>query len=169
MHGILQQLSQLRKGKQPATDQGQVDIITNGTSIPQTIIATQPPLAHAERIGGPLMQARNLRLDFPIFHGDNPKGWIFRCEQYRRLAGLSDAELLSLAIGHLDGDVVPWFHWVKQTLGEMTWAQFKRALTTRFGTSKSMMQLVVLPSSVKQGLLLTINDNLKGWLTELAI
>ncbi|KAH9802546.1 hypothetical protein KPL71_001435 [Citrus sinensis] len=81
-----------------------------------------------------LVQARNICLDFPIFHGDNPTGWIFRCEQYRRLTGLSDADLLSLAIGHFDGDAVPWFHWLEQTMGEMTWAQFKRALTTRFGT-----------------------------------
>ena len=73
-------------------------------------------------------------LTFPIFHGDNPTGWIFRCEQYRRLTGLSDADLLSLAIGHLDGDTVPWFHWIEQTMGEMTWAQFKWAFTTRFGT-----------------------------------
>ncbi|KAH9655868.1 Cinnamyl alcohol dehydrogenase 5 [Citrus sinensis] len=134
MHGILQQLSQLRKGKHPVTDQRQVDIFTGGTSAPQTVIATQPPLEPTERIGSTLVQARNIRLDFPIFHGDNPTGWIFRCEQYRRLTGLSYADLLSLAIGHLDGDAVLWFHWLEQTMGEMTWAQFTRALTTRFGT-----------------------------------
>ena len=42
--------------------------------------------------------------------------------------------MLSLAIGRLDGDAVPWYHWLEQTMANMTWAQFKRALITRFGT-----------------------------------
>ena len=77
MHGILQQLSQLRKGKHPVTDQRQVDIFTGETSAPQTVIATQPPLEPTEHIGSSLVQARNIHLDFPIFPGDNPTRWIF--------------------------------------------------------------------------------------------
>ena len=80
MHDILQQLSQLRKGKQPFTDQQQVDIFTGETSTPQTVLATQPPLEPTKCIGNSLVQARDLRLDFPIFHGDNPTRSIFRCE-----------------------------------------------------------------------------------------
>ncbi|KAK9230905.1 hypothetical protein WN943_021136 [Citrus x changshan-huyou] len=43
-------------------------------------------------------------------------------------------DVLSLAIEHLDGDAVPWYHWLEQTMGNMNWAQFKRDLVTRFGT-----------------------------------
>ncbi|KAK9225875.1 hypothetical protein WN943_010920 [Citrus x changshan-huyou] len=89
MNNILQQLSQLQKGKQPITDQRQVDIFTGGTSASQMVLATQPPLEPAERIRSTLMQAH--------------------------------ADLLSLAIGHLDADIIPWFHWIEQTMGEMTW------------------------------------------------
>ncbi|KAK9195245.1 hypothetical protein WN943_003365 [Citrus x changshan-huyou] len=53
---------------------------------------------------------------------------------YQRLATLPETDVLSLAIGHLDGDAVPWYHWLEQTMGNMTWAQFKRALVTRFRT-----------------------------------
>lgn len=67
MHDILQQLSQLRKGKQSATDQREVDIFTSGASTPQTVIATQPPLEPAERIGNTLVQARNIHLTFLFF------------------------------------------------------------------------------------------------------
>ncbi|KAK9184859.1 hypothetical protein WN943_025210 [Citrus x changshan-huyou] len=56
--------------------------------------------------------------------------------QYQRLAALPEIDVLSLAIGHLDGDAIPWYHWLEQTMGNMTWAQFKRALVTRFGTFK---------------------------------
>ncbi|KAH9679855.1 hypothetical protein KPL71_026304 [Citrus sinensis] len=88
----------------------------------------------AGRIGGALVQPRHIRLDFSVFSGENPTSWIFRCEQYQRLAALPETDVLSLAIGHLDGDAVPWYHWLEQTMGNMTWAQFKRALVTRFGT-----------------------------------
>ncbi|XP_052291764.1 uncharacterized protein LOC127900631 [Citrus sinensis] len=88
----------------------------------------------AGRIGGALVQPRHIWLDFPVFSGENPTSWIFRCEQYQRLAALPEIDVLSLAIGHLDGDAVPWYHWLEQTMGNMTWAQFKRALVTRFGT-----------------------------------
>ncbi|KAK9180900.1 hypothetical protein WN944_024036 [Citrus x changshan-huyou] len=88
----------------------------------------------AGRIGGALVQPRHIQLDFSVFSGENPTSWIFRCEQYQRLAALPETDVLSLAIGHLDGDAVPWYHWLEQTMGNMTWAQFKRALVTRFGT-----------------------------------
>ncbi|KAK9213950.1 hypothetical protein WN944_005936 [Citrus x changshan-huyou] len=61
-------------------------------------------------IGGALVQPRNIRLDFPIFSRENSTSWIFRCEQYQRLTALPETYVLSLAIGHLDGDAVPWYH-----------------------------------------------------------
>lgn len=80
-------------------------MFTGGTSA-RTIITNQQPLKPAKCIGGTLVQAYNIQLKFPIFQGENPMGWIFLCEQYHYLTGLADADLLSLAIGHLDGDAV---------------------------------------------------------------
>ncbi|KAH9660393.1 hypothetical protein KPL70_024180 [Citrus sinensis] len=62
----------------------------------------------AGRIGGALVQPRHIRLDFSVFSGEKPTSWIFRYEQYQRLAALPEIDVLSLAIGHLDGDAVPW-------------------------------------------------------------
>ncbi|KAL9437226.1 hypothetical protein AB3S75_023138 [Citrus x aurantiifolia] len=93
---------------------------------------------HAGHIGGALVQPRHIRLDFPVgfpdFQGGKSTSWIFCCEQYQRLAALPETDVLSLAIKHLNGDAVPWYHWLEQTMANMTWAQFKRALVTRFGT-----------------------------------
>lgn len=113
MLGILQQLSQLCKGKQPSTEQRQADIFTGGTFAPRTVIANQPIHEPTECVGGTLVQARNIRVDFPIFKVKIQRGGCFPCEQYRCLIGLSDANLLSLTIDHFDGDVVPWFHWLE--------------------------------------------------------
>ncbi|KAK4849715.1 hypothetical protein QYF36_000134 [Acer negundo] len=61
----------------------------------------------------------------PIIHNQHQVGL--------GLPRVEEAELLSLATAHLEGDV-PWFQWLEHSMGQMTWAQFKRAVQTRFGT-----------------------------------
>ncbi|KAK3227574.1 hypothetical protein Dsin_007436 [Dipteronia sinensis] len=81
-----------------------------------------------------LVQLCNIRNAFPIFSGDNPSSWVFRCEQCQKVTALTEAELLSLATAHLDGDAVPWFQWLEHSMRQMTWAQSKRAVQTQFGS-----------------------------------
>ncbi|KAH7550551.1 hypothetical protein JRO89_XS13G0214900 [Xanthoceras sorbifolium] len=77
---------------------------------------------------GRRMEANNVGQPQPIHR------WVFRSEQYQRVTALTEAELLSLATVHLEGDAVPWYQCLEHSMGQMTWEQFKRALQTRFGS-----------------------------------
>ncbi|KAL5827784.1 hypothetical protein ACOSQ4_019581 [Xanthoceras sorbifolium] len=107
----------------------------NNVGQQQPIHRNQFPIGlRPQQAEGALVQPRNIRIAFPIFSGDNPSSWVFRCEQYQRVTALTEAKLLSLATVHLEGDAVPWYQWLEHSMGQMTWEQFKRALQTRFGS-----------------------------------
>lgn len=52
---------------------------------------------------------RNIRLDFPKFDGSEVLQWIFKAEQFYDYYNTSDAYRLTIAVIHLEKDVVPWF------------------------------------------------------------
>ncbi|KAH7567269.1 hypothetical protein JRO89_XS07G0041500 [Xanthoceras sorbifolium] len=77
----------------------------NNVGQQQPIHRNQFPIGlRPQQAEGALVQPRNIRIAFLIFSGDNPSGWVFRCEQYQRVTALTEAELLSLATVHLEGD-----------------------------------------------------------------
>ncbi|KAK1327086.1 hypothetical protein QJS10_CPA01g00010 [Acorus calamus] len=88
---------------------------------------------HDEEVG-PIFQRKTLRIDFPRFDGIDPEGWLFQAEQYQELNGVTDAQMVPLASVHLQGDAIPWYHWLKQSIGLLTWQQFSRAICARFGS-----------------------------------
>ncbi|KAF8412640.1 hypothetical protein HHK36_000608 [Tetracentron sinense] len=75
----------------------------------------------------------SLRIDLPRFRDDDPTGWVYTAEQYKKYYKISDKQMTTIATIHLIGDVVPWYQWVKKPIGELTWQQFTKALCERFG------------------------------------
>ncbi|KAH7548216.1 hypothetical protein JRO89_XS14G0084500 [Xanthoceras sorbifolium] len=70
----------------------------NNVGQQQPIYRNQFPIGlRPQQAEGALVQPHNIRIAFPIFSGDNPSGWVFRCEQYQCVTALTEAELLSLA------------------------------------------------------------------------
>ncbi|KAF8379112.1 hypothetical protein HHK36_028541 [Tetracentron sinense] len=45
--------------------------------------------------------------------------------------------MVRLAAIHLTGDAIPWYQWMKKTIGEVMWRQFVRALCVRFRPAES--------------------------------
>ncbi|TXG67782.1 hypothetical protein EZV62_009057 [Acer yangbiense] len=80
------------------------------------------------------IHGRTIRIEFPVFNGEDLMGWIFRAEKYQRATGITEAQLMTLAAAHLTGDTIPWYQWLERTIGNLCWPQFTRALSTRFGT-----------------------------------
>ncbi|KAK0579085.1 hypothetical protein LWI29_020745 [Acer saccharum] len=68
-----------------------------------------------------------------MFNGKDPMGWIFRVEQYQRATGITEVQLMIVVAARLTSDTIPWYQWLERTIGNLTWVQITRALSTRFG------------------------------------
>ncbi|XP_026433313.1 uncharacterized protein LOC113330698 [Papaver somniferum] len=49
------------------------------------------------------------KMDFPHFDGENPRGWIQKCECYFQIHKIEDGQRVSIASLHLDGRADQWF------------------------------------------------------------
>lgn len=50
-----------------------------------------------------------------------------------RVTGITKAQIMTLATAHLIGDAIPCYQWIERTMGELSLAQFTRALYNWFG------------------------------------
>lgn len=79
---------------------------------------------------------RYSRVDFPIFNGDDLKGWVYRCEQFFYVDGTSEDNKVKIAYINLEGRALHWHQAMLKThLGRELpiWNDYVRALYLRFG------------------------------------
>ncbi|GJU57551.1 transposon ty3-G gag-pol polyprotein [Tanacetum coccineum] len=74
-----------------------------------------------------------LKLHFPRFGGEDPRGWLYQAEQYFEFQRVEAEDQVQLASFHLDGIALQWHRWITKFRGPMTWAEFSKALLGRFG------------------------------------
>lgn len=79
------------------------------------------------------LQNRAVRVDFPLFEGDEVLNWIFRAEQFFTYYRISDPYRLELASIHLDGPVVSWYQMLIKTGTVSCWADLVTALEEDYG------------------------------------
>lgn len=72
---------------------------------------------------------RPLRMELPLFAGENPDGWVYRIERYFLLMHMNNS-----IIG-LDGDALTWFQWENQRRPISSWVHLKQQLLLRFRSS----------------------------------
>ncbi|KAK4407689.1 hypothetical protein Sango_0349900 [Sesamum angolense] len=72
-------------------------------------------------------------VEFPKFNGDEPRGWIWKCQWYfQTVYTIPDDQRVSLAPIHLEGNAELWFQGlVKKEVP--TWQQFIEEVYERFG------------------------------------
>ncbi|XP_062085608.1 uncharacterized protein LOC133791705 [Humulus lupulus] len=75
---------------------------------------------------------RPLRMELPLFSGENPNGWVYRIERYFLLTRMTEAMMLETAIVSLDGDALTWCQWENQRRPITSWATLRRLLILRF-------------------------------------
>lgn len=76
--------------------------------------------------------SRVCRLDFPIFSGEDPDGWISKAERYFEVYHLSEVEKLGAGIVGLEGDALHWFQWMNKRHTVMNWRMLRRMMLKRF-------------------------------------
>lgn len=52
--------------------------------------------------------AKGPRLEFPVFEGDNPLGWIRQCDKYFELARVPEENRSDLAVSYMTGRADNW-------------------------------------------------------------
>ena len=82
-----------------------------------------------------LFRSKNLMLDFPRFHGEDPTCWIYKTNKFFSFYGTPEHQKVLMASYHLNGEALISFQDSEQAGGFASWEVFIRALQTRFGTS----------------------------------
>nr|GEY27471.1 Ty3/gypsy retrotransposon protein [Tanacetum cinerariifolium] len=62
-----------------------------------------------------------LKLQFPRFGGEDPRGWLYQAEQYFEFQRVAPVDQVQLASIHMDGIALQWHRWITKFRGPMTW------------------------------------------------
>ncbi|XP_035546606.1 uncharacterized protein LOC118348648 [Juglans regia] len=87
-----------------------------------------------------VVSSKTAKLEFPRFSGDDPTEWFNRVNQFFEFQNTPEAQRVSLASYHLEGEANQWWQWIRRTLREegraLSWANFENELWARFGPSE---------------------------------
>ena len=91
--------------------------------------------------GGRLVVSSKIaKLEFPRFSGDDPSEWFNRVNQFFEFQNTPEAQKVSLASYHLEGEANQWWQWIRRTFQEegrvLSWMNFEDKLWARFGPSE---------------------------------
>lgn len=84
--------------------------------------------------GGEL-QPRSVRLDFPVFGGEDPHGWLYKVNQFFTFHNTLPQHRLRLVSFHVAGRALVWFRDMDESGLLCGWEEFVKALLIRFGPS----------------------------------
>ncbi|XP_026398743.1 uncharacterized protein LOC113294565 [Papaver somniferum] len=76
--------------------------------------------------------SRHSKIDFPRFDGNNPRGWIRKCERYFQLNMVVDTHKVDLASIHLDGRADSWFLDYQEGKPILEWSRFASDICFHF-------------------------------------
>ncbi|KAG2685435.1 hypothetical protein I3760_10G124800 [Carya illinoinensis] len=79
------------------------------------------------------IQPRPIRLDFPVFNGDNPHGWLFKVKHFCTYHSILPQHKMRLVSLHMEGKALVWFQDLEESGRINTWDAFVKALLIRFG------------------------------------
>ncbi|XP_034707028.1 uncharacterized protein LOC117930485 [Vitis riparia] len=91
--------------------------------------------------GGRLVvSSKTAKLEFPRFSGDDPTEWFNRVNQFFEFQNTPEAQKVSLASYHLEGEANQWWQWIHRTFQEegrvLSWMNFEDELWAHFGPSE---------------------------------
>ncbi|GKA84660.1 immune-associated nucleotide-binding protein 9 [Tanacetum coccineum] len=79
---------------------------------------------------------RIAKIKFPKFHGDDPTGWMYRCNQFFKVDDIVPEDKVKLASMHLYDKALAWHQQFTKIHGEnMAWEVYVEALLKRFSST----------------------------------
>ena len=87
-----------------------------------------------------VVSSKTAKLEFPRFSGDDPTEWFNHVNQFFEFQNTPEAQKVSLASYHLEGEANQWWQWIHRTFQEegrvLSWMNFEDELWARFGPSE---------------------------------
>ncbi|GJV60066.1 hypothetical protein Tco_1466166 [Tanacetum coccineum] len=75
------------------------------------------------------------KIDFLIFSGGDPRGWLLKAKKYLRYYQIPDEEKVEIASMHLEGDAFERYSWLSD--GQVIfWEELVQAFTQNFGLAE---------------------------------
>ncbi|KAL4351193.1 hypothetical protein GQ457_06G016870 [Hibiscus cannabinus] len=104
-----------------------------GSSSDRAIFNEQESLPRAPQLqnttfGNPGNLLPRVRIELQPFEGDNPRGWLKKCNKYFTLFGIPEENRLDMASMYLMGKVETWFDGYILQKHRVTWAEFQADL-----------------------------------------
>jgi hypothetical protein len=90
------------------------------------------------------------RMDFPKFDGDNPVGWIRRCEKYFQMAAAPEEYKVHLSQLYFTGSADIWLRRSDLHKQQLSWTQFVEEVTQHF-SGHSSYELAEKFNNLNQG------------------
>jgi hypothetical protein len=87
--------------------------------------------------GRSMFSSKLAKLEFPKYFGTDPTEWLTRVDQFFEYQGTLEAQKVSLASFHLEGEANQWWQWLRKAYHEdkkeVSWEIFVEELWARFG------------------------------------
>ncbi|KAD4585120.1 hypothetical protein E3N88_22721 [Mikania micrantha] len=76
------------------------------------------------------------KIDFPVFTGGDPRGWLLKAEKYFRYYQIPDEEKVEIASMYLEGDALDLYSWLSNDQPITFWEELVQAFTKNFGPAE---------------------------------
>ncbi|XP_038995777.1 uncharacterized protein LOC120120131 [Hibiscus syriacus] len=82
--------------------------------------------------GNPSSVLPRPKVELPLFEGNNPRGWVRKCQKFFNLFGIHEEQKLEIAAMYLVGKAETWFDEYIMQKYRVTWHEFEADLCHRF-------------------------------------
>jgi hypothetical protein len=114
-------------------------------------LVTQPTLEGGETSGKEIMKPKSVRLDFPLFDGEDSETWCCRAEEFFVYYNIPAEQRLSISAFHMVGEANLWFRELRASKCAITWEEFVQTLRARFAVpaKEENLDLIHIPDPVE--------------------
>ncbi|KAD6454658.1 hypothetical protein E3N88_09364 [Mikania micrantha] len=76
------------------------------------------------------------KIDFPVFGGGDPRGWVLKAEKYFKYYQIPEDDKVEVASMHLEGDALDLYSWLSSDQPISFWEELVQILTKNFGPAE---------------------------------
>lgn len=92
---------------------------------------------------------KNINVEFPRFNGDDPRGWVKKCQRFFNVNPVLEHEKVLLAAMHLDGKADNWYMDYLEGRDHIGWNRFAEMVVERF-SEENGEDIVEIFNNLKQ-------------------
>jgi len=108
-------------------------------------LVTQPlSLEGGETSGKEIMKPISVRLDFPLFDGEDPETWCCRAEEFFGYYNIPAEQRLSISAFHMVGEANLWFRELRSSKMVIDWEGLVRSIHAKYSVHEKLEDLALI-------------------------